>query len=397
MTTNHHTPIASGAAADNTTFNAPLGELDAELTAQDARIGALEGDMPVPSGNPTEYYDGDGNWTVPAGTGAGVDGHVIQSEGVDMIQRAKVNFVGAGVTVTNEAGGTQVEIPGGGGGVTDHGDLTGLSNDDHPQYLLKSGLRDWDEQASAPATPASGKWKLYFKSNGLYFIDDAGVEVGPLNVAIPESGWIEVADAWTYAGPNTINIPAGGASIYKKGMGIRIKQGGAYKYYYNILPVDTLLTVTGGADYTVANAAITDIAITLTPATAIGFPVTFALAAATWNLSTIDNGSGGQPTAGTQYFSIQGNAVTLAIVLGGAGAVKVGTDNLIAFTIPPTLPAISEPTLLPLGNAYTVAGAAGVGGVCVAQNTTDLNLRYSANITDNTTVPYTGTKTTYKY
>jgi hypothetical protein len=37
---------------------------------------------------------------------------VIQDEGIDMPQRAKINFVGAGVTVTNEAGGTQVSIPG---------------------------------------------------------------------------------------------------------------------------------------------------------------------------------------------------------------------------------------------------------------------------------------------
>jgi hypothetical protein len=36
------------------------------------------------------------------------------------------------------------------------------------------------EEASAPSTPASGKWKAYFKSDGLYIIDDAGVETGPV-------------------------------------------------------------------------------------------------------------------------------------------------------------------------------------------------------------------------
>ena len=30
------------------------------------------------------------------------------------------------------------ERPTGGGGVTDHGDLTGLADDDHPQYLLRT-------------------------------------------------------------------------------------------------------------------------------------------------------------------------------------------------------------------------------------------------------------------
>lgn len=125
MTNNYHTPIPIAPAkppADSETFNSPLGELDQAITNQDTAISALdtrldnvEADMPVPSGNPTEYFDGEGNWTVPAGTGAGVDGHVVQDEGVDLPQRAKINFVGAGVTVTNEAGGTQVEIPGSAG------------------------------------------------------------------------------------------------------------------------------------------------------------------------------------------------------------------------------------------------------------------------------------------
>jgi len=34
------------------------------------------------------------------------------------------------------------------------------------------------EEASAPSTPGSGKWKLYFKADGLYFIDDTGAEIG---------------------------------------------------------------------------------------------------------------------------------------------------------------------------------------------------------------------------
>lgn len=32
-------------------------------------------------------------------------------------------------------------VPGGGGGVTDHGALTGLADDDHPQYALSDGTR----------------------------------------------------------------------------------------------------------------------------------------------------------------------------------------------------------------------------------------------------------------
>jgi hypothetical protein len=36
------------------------------------------------------------------------------------------------------------------------------------------------EEGSTPATPASTKWKVYFKSTGLYILEDTGTEVGPL-------------------------------------------------------------------------------------------------------------------------------------------------------------------------------------------------------------------------
>ncbi len=61
----------------------------------------------------------------------------------------------------------------GGGGATDHGALTGLTDDDHTQYLLAAGTRpltaDWDNTGerirntgvaevggTAPTTPATG-------------------------------------------------------------------------------------------------------------------------------------------------------------------------------------------------------------------------------------------------
>jgi hypothetical protein len=73
-------------------------------------------------------------------------------------------------------------------------------------------------------------------------------------------GWIPVTDAWAYASATTITVPSGAASLYNKGDKVRFKQGAGYKYFYIVLVADTLLTVTGGSDYTVATpAAITDI------------------------------------------------------------------------------------------------------------------------------------------
>lgn len=98
MTSNYHTPIPTGAAANAETFNAPLGQIDESLS--EALL--LER-----------------------------DGHIIQHEGVDLAQQARLDFVGAGVSVANGIGKTTVTIP---GTITDHGALTGLGDDDHPQY-----------------------------------------------------------------------------------------------------------------------------------------------------------------------------------------------------------------------------------------------------------------------
>ena len=40
------------------------------------------------------------------------------------------------------------------------------------------------EQGSDPSTPASGYGNVYIKSDGLYFIDDAGTVVGPIDVSL---------------------------------------------------------------------------------------------------------------------------------------------------------------------------------------------------------------------
>ena len=71
-------------------------------------------------------------------------------------------------------------------------------------------------------------------------------------------GWQDANETWTYASATTITVPSDATTKYQKGDKIRLKQGGAYKYFYIVTVAATLLTVTGGTDYTVANAAITD-------------------------------------------------------------------------------------------------------------------------------------------
>lgn len=90
-----------------------------------------------------------------------------------------------------DSGGTEYEL----GGVGDHGDLSGLGDDDHTQYLLTSGDRALSgdlnlngndvnnaatllfNEGSVPGTPTANKVVLYAKSDGkVYSKDDAGTE-----------------------------------------------------------------------------------------------------------------------------------------------------------------------------------------------------------------------------
>jgi len=96
--------------------------------------------------------------------------------------------------------------------VTDHGALTGLGDDDHTIYLLATGLREWSEQGSDPSTPASTKWKLYFKSGGLYYIDDAGAVIGPLAASTIADDSVKVSKLYPYADEFNVADPLQGIS-----------------------------------------------------------------------------------------------------------------------------------------------------------------------------------------
>lgn len=84
-------------------------------------------------------------------------------------------------------------------------------------------------------------------------------EYSGLLAAIQANDWIKVTGTWTYASATTITIPSDGTTTYQRGDRLRFKQGGAYKYFAVYSVTSTLLTIIGNADYTLANAAITDV------------------------------------------------------------------------------------------------------------------------------------------
>lgn len=83
------------------------------------------------------------------------------------------------------------------------------------------------EEASTPSTPAANKWKLYWLAGGLYYLDDAGVEIGPLVVfggAINNLSDVAITsqaqgDILYYNGSNWVNLAPGTSGWYLKTQG----------------------------------------------------------------------------------------------------------------------------------------------------------------------------------
>jgi len=128
--------------------------------------------------------NGDGTYTFETPTGGSGGGHIIQDEGAPLTQRANLNFVGAGVTATDDAGSdtTIVTIPGGGGG---GGSTTNNYTD---------GLKDDQE-----FTPSANAASEVFTLSGTQEV-----------VRVALEGVILEASEWSQAGANLTVTPVAG-------------------------------------------------------------------------------------------------------------------------------------------------------------------------------------------
>lgn len=73
-----------------------------------------------------------------------------------------------------------------------------------------------------------------------------------------DDGWKYVSEAWAYASATTITVPTGAANRYQKGDKIKLTNS-TVKYFYIVNVADTLLTISGGNDYSLANTTIINI------------------------------------------------------------------------------------------------------------------------------------------
>ena len=141
-----------------------------------------------------------------------------------------------------------------------------------------------------------------------------------------ETGWTTGVGTWTYASATSITIPSGGTSIYAVGDKIKLTQT-TVKYFYVVAVASTTLTITGGTDYTLANAAITSPYYSHM-ASPVGFPSRFAYT------PTLVFTAGTAPTTPViqdYYFAVQGKVCTVSTytTYTNAGATVTGVTTTL--------------------------------------------------------------------
>jgi hypothetical protein len=132
-------------------------------------------------------------------------------------------------------------------------------------------------------------------------------------------GWVSVTDAWTYASATTITVPSDATTKYSIGDKIKLTQT-TVKYFYITAVAATTLTITGGSDYTLVNAAITGVYFSKM-ATPLGFP--------DWlNYTPTWGGFSAAPTLTFARFKVNGRECIVNTRDGGGG-----TSNTTGLTI----------------------------------------------------------------
>ena len=201
----------------------------------------------------------------------------------------------------------------------------------------------YNDLVSTPLPPASGKRKLYSKADGMYTQDDDGNEY--LLAGYPVGGWFaDGVNTWSYSSADSpsfvISINADMSTVLCPGMRIKLTQTSVK--YFIVTAVGaygggaTLVTVYGGTDYTLANAAITSPHYSNVKA-----PIGFPLLNSKWSVETTDVSDTDQalPVLDTWY-----NIASLSLVvpiglwkIWYSVALRIGDSNSLALRTRATL------------------------------------------------------------
>lgn len=181
-----------------------------------------------------------------------------------------------------------------------------------------------------------------------------------LNVDEFLKGWIPGSGTWTYVSASTFTVPAADAARMSVGTKIWLTQTTS-KYFYVTGISGTTITVTGGSDYTVANAAITAPYFS-NAATPQGFPGGLNYTPSNTNI-TIGTG-GSAENAGRFYMVGSKTFFAIKIKLGTSGQ-SIGSNPYIGLPVAASsFYSASSPRQIIMGQAwYNDVTGANNGGV----------------------------------
>ncbi len=179
-------------------------------------------------------------------------------------------------------------------------------------------------------------------------------------------GWVPAEGTWTYASATTMTVPANDAAKMSVGTKIRLVQT-TTKYFYVTGISGTTITVNGGTDYTLANAAITSPFLS-NASNPVSFPIRFAYTPTFVNF-TLTNGTL------TAAFSMIGKRVFVRFDLTIGAATEATGDVTISF--PVTAATYPSAGLIHIGQAsmFDTSAAAIFQGYIVWGSTTTAGIR----------------------
>lgn len=164
-------------------------------------------------------------------------------------------------------------------------------------------------------------------------------------------GWIDAGETWTYASATTITVPSNATTKYSVGDKIKLTQT-TVKYFTVVAVSATVLTVTGGTTYTVANAAITANyhSKSVNP---LGFPAAFAY---TPSLSCSGSMTIGSTTITFARFCVRGRLCRVYLEFNGTTGGTTSTDIIASLPI-------AEASAM-TAMAYVVDDSGSAAGLC---------------------------------
>lgn len=199
-----------------------------------------------------------------------------------------------------------------------------------------------------------------------------------------QQGWQAGTGTWTYASATTFTVPAADAANMQVGTKIKLTQTTA-KYFYVTGVSGTTITVTGGTDYTLANAAITSPFFS-NAASPTGFPHWFNYTP-TWTNLTVGNGT----LVGRFNIVERVSNFSISLVFGTTTSV---TSTFPTATLPVTASSSGRGRTQIIYNDNGVANYYGVGFIAPNATTTVLTAisasgTYGSEIGVSSTVPFT--------